>query len=193
MVDPHFTMLWKEDIPIHEYTDSNGMMTRVEVIAGQLDNKKPLSPPPNSWAVDHKNEVAVWNIKMEANAVWTLPKTKDEINRIIYFYQGDSINVAGQQVKNYHMIRLKSNQDIQLKNAGHNAGILLLQGRPINENVMQYGPFVMNTKDEIKQAFEDYHATQFGGWPWPKYDQVHPRNLGRFAKHADGTEEHKKV
>ena len=54
---------------------------------------------------------------------------------------------------------------------------------------MQYGPFVMNTKDEIKQAFEDYHATQFGGWPWPKYDQVHPRDKGRFARHADGKEE----
>jgi hypothetical protein len=47
----------------------------------------------------------------------------------------------------------------------------------------------MNTNDEIRQAFEDYHATQFGGWPWPKYDQVHDRAKSRFAKHADGVEE----
>ncbi len=49
--------------------------------------------------------------------------------------------------------------------------------------------FVMNTKEEINQAFEDYHRTQFGGWPWPRYDQVHDRSRTRFARHADGREE----
>ena len=74
--------------------------------------------------------------------------------------------------------------------AGDNpASILLLQGRPIGETVIQYGPFVMNTKEEINQAFEDYHRTQFGGWPWPRYDQVHDRSRTRFARHADGREE----
>jgi len=69
------------------------------------------------------------------------------------------------------------------------ARILVLQGRPIGETVIQYGPFVMNTKEEIQQAFEDYHATKFGGWPWNRYDQVHDRAEGRFARHADGTVE----
>ena len=36
-------------------------------------------------------------------------------------------------------------------------------------------------------AFDDYHATKFGGWPWNRYDQVHDRAEGRFARHADGT------
>jgi hypothetical protein len=79
--------------------------------------------------------------------------------------------------------------EIQLENGPTETRILVLQGRPIGEPVMQYGPFVMNTKDEINQAFNDYNNTQFGGWPWPKYDQVHPREKGRFAKHADGREE----
>lgn len=52
---------------------------------------------------------------------------------------------------------------------------------------MQYGPFVMNTKAEIQQAFDDYHKTQFGGWLWDRYDKVHNRNLARFARHADGS------
>ena len=68
---------------------------------------------------------------------------------------------------------------------------MVLQGKPIGETVIQYGPFVMNTKEEINQAFEDYHKTQFGGWPWPKYDQVHDRSKGRFAKHSDGRLEEK--
>jgi len=65
----------------------------------------------------------------------------------------------------------------------------VLQGRPIDEPVAQYGPFVMNSQAEIHQAFADYRRTEFGGWPWSASDPVHPRERGRFAKHADGTVE----
>ena len=65
----------------------------------------------------------------------------------------------------------------------------MLQGRPIGEPVERYGPFVMNTRDEIEQAFADYQATQFGGWPWPTDDPVHGAGAERFARHADGRTE----
>ncbi len=42
---------------------------------------------------------------------------------------------------------------------------------------------------EIQQAFDDYQRTGFGGWPWPVDDPVHPREQGRFARHADGRRE----
>ena len=64
--------------------------------------------------------------------------------------------------------------------------VLVLQGRPIAEPVARYGPFVMNTRAQIEQAFDDYRRTQFGGWPWPSEDPVHERERGRFARHADG-------
>ena len=67
--------------------------------------------------------------------------------------------------------------------------LLLLQGKPINEQVVQHGPFVMNSGAEIQQAFNDYHKTQFGGWPWSRYDNVHSREIGRFAKYSDGRKE----
>jgi hypothetical protein len=66
----------------------------------------------------------------------------------------------------------------------------MLQGRPIAEPVAQYGPFVMNTRAELEQAFDDYRRTQFGGWPWPVDAPVHGRDAGRFARHADGRIEH---
>jgi len=126
---------------------------------------------------------------MEAGAVWTLPKTAAGVNRNIYFYQGDKLQVGETTVPKYNAVTLHADVDVVLHNGNEEGRILLLQGKPIDEPVIQYGPFVMNTKEEINQAFEDYHKTQFGGWPWSRYDQVHPREKGRFAKHADGREE----
>ncbi|MEZ4801016.1 MAG: pirin family protein [Flavobacteriales bacterium] len=189
MVDPHFKMLWRDAIPNYSHTDINGKKTNVEVIAGILGDKNAASPPPNSWAADPENEVAVWNIKMEAGATWKLPAASKGINRTLYFYEGKSLMVADQELTHYSAAEVIGNMDIELKAGNEEVSILILQGKPIGETVMAYGPFVMNTKQEIQQAFDDYHATQFGGWPWPKFDQVHDRNRLRFAIHADGKEE----
>ena len=42
------------------------------------------------------------------------------------------------------------------------------------------------SQDEIQQAFADYRATGFGGWPWPVEGPAHPREAGRFARFPDG-------
>lgn len=189
MVEPHFKMLWRETIPKFVYTDSNNKTTTIEVIAGKIGTTNAPVPPPDSWAADEKNEVAVWNIKMPAGATYTLPKASEGVNRTIYFYEGDKLVLAGTEIPSYSAVELQPTIDVLIQAGTKETSILVLQGIPINEPVIQYGPFVMNTKEEINQAFEDYHKTQFGGWPWPKYDQVHDRTKNRFAKHADGKEE----
>lgn len=189
MVQPHFKMLWRESIPTYKHTDNNKKETKVEVIAGKIKDTKAPTPPPDSWANDEKNEVAVWNIIMDAGAEWVLPKASKGINRTIYFYEGSALDISGKAIPKYNAVELHPDFETVLKAGADETSILLLQGKPIGEPVIQYGPFVMNTKEEINQAFEDYHKTKFGGWPWPKYDQVHPRDKSRFAKHADGKEE----
>ena len=189
MVEPHFKMLWADQIPNYDYTDALGKKTQVEIIAGVLADKKAANPPPDSWASDPKNEVSVWNIQMEPNASWILPSCSPGNNRTLYYYQGDEMHMAQTKIGHYCAVTVAGDVPIELQNGNSEARILLLQGRPIGEPVMQYGPFVMNTKEEINQAFEDYHQTQFGGWPWPKSAQVHARTSGRFALHADGTRE----
>lgn len=187
MVEPHFKMLWGSKIPKPKHTDANGKATEIEVIAGKLLGQTAPAPPPNSWAADAANEVAIFNLKLEAGAKFTLPKASAGVNRTLYFYLGSQITLAGKSIEKYHSAVVNAVVDLEIVNGSDEARILVLQGKPINEMVIQYGPFVMNTKEEIQQAFDDYHATKFGGWPWPRYDKVHDRSEGRFARHADGT------
>jgi redox-sensitive bicupin YhaK (pirin superfamily) len=189
MVQPHFKMLWGEDIPKIRKKDANGKEITIEVIAGNYNQTKALAPPPDSWAANPSHEVAVWNIFLAPGASVELPAASLGINRTLYFYEGDELMVQGNNIQRYHSIKVKPEVSLDLKGGAKPAQILVLQGKPIGEHVIQYGPFVMNTKEEINQAFEDYHRTQFGGWPWGRYDQVHARSKGRFAKHADGREE----
>ena len=189
MVEPHFKMFWGKSIPKIRHKDKNGRLTEIEVIAGVLEKHTAPAPPPDSWAADAKNEVAVWNIKMDAGATVTIPKASAGINRTIYFYKGTTITIANSSIPSYHATEVKAEFDIELINGDSESRLLILQGKPIGEHVIQYGPFVMNTKEEIHQAFEDYHRTQFGGWPWPRPDQVHNRKMGRFALHANGVRE----
>ena len=65
----------------------------------------------------------------------------------------------------------------------------MLQGRPIGEPQARTAPFVMNTEDEIEAAFDDYRATEFGGWSWAQSDPVHGDDPRRFAVRPDGTRE----
>ena len=81
-------------------------------------------------------------------------------------------------------LELVAGQDWTLTNTGTTpVECLLLQGQPIAEPVAQYGPFVMNTQQEIMQAMQDYRRTQFGGWPWPESDPVHGSTAERFARY----------
>ncbi len=188
-VEPYFGMLWNDTIP--KFTDNTAGSTYVEVIAGSLRNYSAPTPPPDSWATNKSNHVGVFNIKMEPNSTFRLEPVGKEVNRTIYFYEGNELTINGLNLKHYHSAEVDASIELELKTGNEQASILVLQGKPINEPVVQYGPFVMNTRQEIQQAFADFQQTQFGGWPWPKRDQVHDREKGRFAKHADGKVEHK--
>jgi redox-sensitive bicupin YhaK (pirin superfamily) len=189
MVDAHFKMLWADAIPLVKEKDLNGNITEINLIAGSLNGILTPEPTPDSWAANPENEVAVWTIKMEAGAEWVMPAARSDINRTLYFYTGSTLSIEGSSVDVNHSIQVKSNEEIRLKAGKEDAYILMLQGKPIKEPVAKHGPFVMNTMDEIQQAINDYQRTQFGGWPWPRRDQIHDKNKGRFALHADGKEE----
>ena len=185
-VEPHFKMLWNDQISLIQSTEAE-----INLIAGELNGLVAPQPTPDSWAANPENEVMILTIKINANQKWTLPKAKNPVNRMLYFYRGNHLKVEGTEIPFYHSVALNSQVDVELQTAGEDCYLLVLQGKPINEPVVQHGPFVMNTESEIQEAFAEYRRTQFGGWPWPNHEQAHDRNRGRFALHADGTLEEK--
>ncbi len=189
LVEPHFKMLWKETIPVLKITDEFSRTTTIDVIAGKINNTISVATTPDSWAANPDNYVGVFTVKMEANAKWTLPKTSSEANRTLFFYQGDSIAIEGKRVTVNHIIEVVPNEDLTISNGNNEGFLLILEGKPINEPVVQHGPFVMNTVEEIRETMKEYGKTQFGGWPWKQREVAHPKTKGRFALHADGTEE----
>ena len=181
-VDPHFAMLWHEDIPIVKTATAS-----VKVIAGTYEGIVPPNPTPNSWAAETANEVAIWNIQIEANTTFTLPKANTAVNRTLYFYEGATLEIEAQHIEPNHGIELQASENVVIKAADGAAQFLILQGKPIAEPVVQHGPFVMNTQEEIRATMKNYGLTQFGGWPWQHTDQVHAKDKGRFAKYPDGS------
>lgn len=190
-VEPHFKMLWGEDAPTLDIYDENDHLSQVDLTAGSLNGTSALSPTPDSWAADPANEVAIFTIKMEAHAQFKLPVASAKANRTLYYYEGSQLEIGEESILPMHAIDLQADQETILHNGHQDSYLLLLQGRPINEPVVQHGPFVMNSQQEIMEAMQDYQRTQFGGWPYDSHAPTHSREQGRFAKHIDGTMEEK--
>jgi redox-sensitive bicupin YhaK (pirin superfamily) len=187
-VEPTQRMHWGENIPHYE---ADGV--DVTIWAGKFQNVKALPPPPDSYASSEENDVGIFFIKLSANSQIPLTPTKESTNRTIYYIDpnyvtGDNkkhefstllINNESLEVNNY--ATLSAANETILKNSWNvEIQVLVLEGKPIDEPVVQHGPFVMNTQAEIQQTFEEYRKTRFGGWPWKVDAVVFPSEKGRF-------------
>lgn len=216
MVDPSFAMFWANDVPKFSSADGKASVTswfgdyflednlnytydassdscssdgadRDATCKASGEKKKQNVPPPNSWASDPENDVAVLHITLESGGSLLLPKSKkSRINRSLYLVEGynHGVHVGDEQIHKKVVLEMDSSKDVELRlpeSASGPCEFLLLQGRPIDEPVAQHGPFVMNTWAEISQTFDDYGRTKFGGWPWPSDEMVFPQEKGRFA------------
>jgi redox-sensitive bicupin YhaK (pirin superfamily) len=187
LVAPYFTMFWDQQIPRLVHGGADGKRATISVIAGALDGLPPLAPPPHSWAARPEADVAIWSIALEDGASWTVPAARGASTiRVLHVFSGRALKVGERVVPAPAAIQLHPDQPTPIQAVDGPAEVLMLQGRPIGEPVAQHGPFVMNTRAELEQAFEDYGRTRFGGWPFPENAPVHPRDRGRFARHADG-------
>lgn len=183
MSPPHFTMFWAEKIP---HLEINNNSVRLTLIAGEYEGMRPLPPPPDSWAYQTESNTAIWLLKMKPGAEFELPAVMKETNRSLYFFEGEELFINETKVGPKSGIELQGESKIKIKAGAQEVEILLLQSKSMNEPVVQYGPFVMNTEDEIRQTFADFQRTQFGGWTWERPDMIHGSKIERFAKHPGG-------
>ena len=200
MVQPIYKMFWGPQTPV--VTPAEGASVRLiagtwgEV--GSSNATRALDPPPDSWAADPTNDVMIAIINLQKDATLTLPPVPESrpvgsVSRRLYHVDGpSSATLIGRDaaaegtLSPDHGLEVEPTVPMSLKSSTGALRVLVLQGKKIAEPVAQHGPFVMNTQKEIAQAFQDYQMTQFGGWPWPSSDVVHPMEQGRFAKYSDG-------
>ena len=185
MAEPGYEMLWADQVP-HVMAEGGD----VRVVAGPWFDVRAPPPPKASWAHDPVNEVALYIISLRAGGSVDLPVASSSANRMMYHIDGHEAEVDGQRLRAKHGMELDPAVHTTVRAPDAPVRVLVLQGRPIAEPVVQHGPFVMNTREEIYQAFADFQRTEFGGWPWGASDVVHPREQGRFARMGDGRVEH---
>lgn len=156
LVKPHFAMLWDREVP---RVRAEGV--EVTVIAGSLGGAKPPPPPPKSWAARADTDVAIWCIKLQPGAKWTLPHAAPTSRRTLYFFKGSQLRVDGQSFDVNTGVDLRPEADVELEAGNTEVEALLLQGKPIAQPVAQHGPFVMNTREELVQAMTDLRNGTF--------------------------------
>ena len=96
------------------------------------------------------------DVHLEAGATFTQP-IKDGYNAFVYPYEGD-ISIGDQVLESRNAGVLSQDGELLVKANEKSARFILLAAKPIGEPVVQYGPFVMNTREEIEQAIRDYQS-----------------------------------
>ncbi len=184
MVEPHFAMLWSEQI--RKVADG---ASEVTVIAGKFEGALPPAPPPHSWAAREEADVAIWLVRLDPGARLTLPPARSGTRRTLHLFRGGPVRAGGREIPAKSAAAVRADRELALDGGAVESELLVMQGRPIAEPVASYGPFVMNSGAEIEQAIRDYRQSEFGGWPWPSDGPVHAREQNRFAIHAGGRAE----
>ncbi|MBD8705545.1 pirin family protein [Pseudomonas sp. CFBP 13711] len=148
MGDAGYDDIQPERIP--RITTQNGV--DVVVIAGQFDDGQTSQP----GAVQRPDtEPQYFDFHMPAGSHIS-PRVADGHRVLLYVYEGE-VEIAGQPQKlgTSRLARLSESGEIQLSTQT-GARVLLIAGKPLGEPIVQYGPFVMNSREEIEQALRDF-------------------------------------
>jgi redox-sensitive bicupin YhaK (pirin superfamily) len=151
MSPPNYQEFGADRLPVVDRAGVN-----VKVIAGQLDGivgpvKQPATDP------------TYLDIRLDAGVDFALPLPAGH-SAFIYVYEG-SVSVGASReaatINGQELAVLGEGTEVRLQGRAPRSRAILVAGRPLREPVARYGPFVMNTREEIMQAFADYQSGKF--------------------------------
>ena len=154
MIAPAYQEYSPDSVPVEQH--ENG--SQIAVIAGKTDLGT-TGPVLNPYTSPTYLDIT---LSESAMLQQTLPATH---NAFIYMIEGElsigDANQAEQRLSAKTLGLLSQGEQVEFKATSKGARFLLIAGEPLNEPVARGGPFVMNTKAEIVQAFADFHAGRF--------------------------------
>jgi len=150
MTAPKYQAIKAENIPVVALPNNAGS---VRVIAGELLNVK--------GPTDTFSSINMWDTTMNANAAYMFSVPASH-NVIILVLDG-TIQVSGKAIaRRGELVTFERGAADVLIESNNTAKLLILTGEPLNEPVVGYGPFVMNSREEILQAIHDVQSGKFG-------------------------------
>jgi redox-sensitive bicupin YhaK (pirin superfamily) len=148
-VPAHYQAITAEQMGKFELPDHGGV---VNVIAGRFNE---VSGPADTYS-----PVNVFDIKLKAGSE-TSTKIEATHNTVLLVING-SVEVNGEKAGEHSFVLFKNEgEEISIK-AATDSVVLLLSGEPINEPIASYGPFVMNSQEEIYAAMREFQEGKFG-------------------------------
>lgn len=151
MADPKYIGLQKEAIPKIEL--DNGKVT-IDAVSGNWEGTKGAFSP----LVD----IQLATLYFKKGEIY---RTSIPAERNIFFYVvKGNLKVNGQDAIMHQLVEFKNEGDKIIIEAVEESTILFGHAIPFNEPIVAYGPFVMNTEEEIRQAYHDYRNGKFGVW-----------------------------
>ena len=151
MAEPRYQEFPSENIPVVQPAEG----VRVKVIAGVVgDARGPISQP--------ATDPLYLDIALDAGRTWEYPLPEGH-SAFAYVFEGEAAIGEGEDTRRLgtHEMAVLGGGDVFRVTASNDARLILVAGRPLREPVARYGPFVMNTKQEIMQAFVDFQEGRF--------------------------------
>ncbi len=149
------------DVPARDIPTVKLSGGEVRVIAGTLAVEKVSAQGPiNGSGARITTDPTYLDVRVPAAAEITIPVTAGH-NAFLYVYEGDALvgaAAAAKSVPNRAAGVLSDGDEVRVQAGSAGARFLLLAAKPLHEPVVQYGPFVMNTREEIEQAIADYRS-----------------------------------